>query len=159
MSSFLTPLPRPAPSLQPSPEPTPNQESALARSRTVSHGLTRSALLPTSLTQTNPNQVWDDVGWASSFNPDAVLGGAIDFAGSGVVHMTGGIAAFWGALIIGPRAGRFDQDGTPVAIRGHSSVLQALGTFILWMGWCEADLELYLELELGGSHLAHSPTS
>ena len=51
--------------------------------------------------------------------------------------MTGGIAAFWGALIIGPRAGRFDLDGTPVAIRGHSSVLQALGTFILWMGWCE----------------------
>jgi Amt family ammonium transporter len=39
--------------------------------------------------------------------------------------MTGGIAAFWGALIIGPRAGRFDLDGTPVAIRGHSSVLQA----------------------------------
>ena len=52
--------------------------------------------------------------------------------------MTGGIAAFWGALIIGPRAGRFDLDGTPVAIRGHSSVLQALGTFILWMGWCES---------------------
>ena len=82
--------------------------------------------------------VWDGVGWASSFNPDAVLGGAIDFGGSGVVHMTGGIAAFWGALIIGPRAGRFDLDGTPVAIRGHSSVLQALGTFILWMGWCES---------------------
>ena len=82
--------------------------------------------------------VWDDDGWASSFNPDAVLGGAIDFGGSGVVHMTGGIAAFWGALIIGPRAGRFDLDGTPVAIRGHSSVLQALGTFILWMGWCES---------------------
>ena len=69
--------------------------------------------------------MWDDVGWASSYNPDAVLGGAIDFGGSGVVHMTGGIAAFWGALIIGPRAGRFDLDGTPVAIRGHSSVLQA----------------------------------
>ena len=110
--------------------------------------------------------MWDDVGWASSYNPDAVLGGAIDFGGSGVVHMTGGVAAFWGALIIGPRAGRFDLDGTPVAIRGHSSVLQArpiylshhrrerpsdhplsghtpmctaqaLGTFILWMGWCE----------------------
>ena len=69
--------------------------------------------------------MWDDVGWASSYNPDAVLGGAIDFGGSGVVHMTGGVAAFWGALIIGPRAGRFDLDGTPVAIRGHSSVLQA----------------------------------
>ena len=50
----------------------------------------------------------------------------MDFGGSGVVHMTGGIAAFWGALIIGPRAGRFDQDGTPVAIRGHSSVLQVM---------------------------------
>ena len=48
--------------------------------------------------------------------------------------MTGGVAAFWGAAIIGPRTGRF-VDGRPVPIRGHSSVLQALGTFILWMGW------------------------
>ena len=97
--------------------------------------LTVELLLPP--THPYAHQVWDPRGWASSYNPDAVLGGAIDFGGSGVVHMTGGIAAFWGALIIGPRAGRFDQDGTPVAIRGHSSVLQALGTFILWMGWCE----------------------
>ena len=47
--------------------------------------------------------VWDGHGWASSFNEHSYLGGVIDFAGSGVVHMTGGVAAFWGALIIGPR--------------------------------------------------------
>merc|ERR1740130_532026 len=79
--------------------------------------------------------VWDGHGWASSFNENSLLGGVIDFAGSGVVHMTGGVAAFWGALIIGPRSGRFDADGQPVAIRGHSSVLQAFGTFMLWFGW------------------------
>merc|ERR1719223_2251529 len=87
--------------------------------------------------------VWDSNGWASAFNTregddGPLLGGQIDFAGSGVVHMTGGVAAFVGALVIGPRIGRSDgggRTGKPVAIKGHSSVLQALGTFILWMGW------------------------
>ena len=78
--------------------------------------------------------MWDKNGWISPFNPDSFLGGAVDFAGSGVVHMTGGCAAFWGAMIIGPRKGRF-IDGQAVPIEGHSSVLQVLGTFILWMGW------------------------
>ena len=89
--------------------------------------------------------VWDGYGWASAFNgnegDDApLLGGQIDFAGSGVVHMTGGVAALIGAAVIGPRAGRFEgggRSGKPVAIKGHSSVLQVLGTFILWLGWCE----------------------
>jgi len=79
--------------------------------------------------------VWDPNGWASGSNPDAFLGGVVDFAGSGVVHMTGGVAAFWGAKIIGPRTGRFDANGTPVPIVGHSTVLQVLGTFCLWVGW------------------------
>ena len=77
---------------------------------------------------------WDGHGWISATNPDAFLGGVIDFAGSGVVHMTGGCAAFWGAMIIGPRKGRF-VGGNVVAIEGHSTVLQVLGTMILWMGW------------------------
>merc|ERR1712046_495926 len=62
------------------------------------------------------------------------MGGMIDFAGSGVVHMTGGVAGLVGAAVVGPRTGRFDK-GVPVTIPGHSTVLQALGTFILWMGW------------------------
>lgn len=80
--------------------------------------------------------VWSTSGWLSVSNPDAVGGGMIDFAGSGVVHMTGGVAAVVGATIIGPRVGRFDSiTGAVVLMPGHSSVLQVLGTFILWMGW------------------------
>ena len=87
--------------------------------------------------------VWDGNGWASAFNTNEgddgpLLGGQIDFAGSGVVHMTGGVAALAGAFVIGPRMGRFDgggRTGKPVPIKGHSSVLQVLGTFILWLGW------------------------
>jgi Amt family ammonium transporter len=52
--------------------------------------------------------------------------------------MTGGVAALVGAAIIGPRSGRFEgggRVGKPVPIKGHSSVLQVMGTFILWLGW------------------------
>merc|ERR1719346_105619 len=59
----------------------------------------------------------------------------MDFAGSGVVHICGGVAAFVGAKVIGPRKGRFADDCTVREIPGHSSVLAALGTFILWYGW------------------------
>lgn len=55
---------------------------------------------------------WSSDGWASPTNSDLLFGtGVIDFAGSGVVHMVGGIAGLWGALIEGPRMGRFDHTG------------------------------------------------
>ncbi len=73
--------------------------------------------------------VWSSDGWLSSFNSNAPLK-VMDFAGSGVVHMTGGVAGLWGAYIIGPRQQRFENP-----IEGHSSVLQVLGTLILWLGW------------------------
>lgn len=65
--------------------------------------------------------------------------GAIDFAGSGVVHLTGGATALVATLILGPRTGRFyDSDGTPCTtprdFPGHSIALQLLGTMILWFG-------------------------
>jgi ammonium transporter, Amt family len=61
--------------------------------------------------------------------------GFIDFAGSAVVHSVGGWAALAGALVIGPRIGKFQPDGTVTPIMGHSMPLAALGVFILWLGW------------------------
>lgn len=84
--------------------------------------------------------MWSPAGWASAFvtdREDTFSGGCIDFAGSGVVHMTGGIAGFWGALIVGPRRGRYDHAGNPLAMSSHSTVLTCVGTLMLWLGWCE----------------------
>ncbi|GAB2273338.1 Ammonium transporter 1 member 1 [Dionaea muscipula] len=80
---------------------------------------------------------WSPDGWASASNSGGLLfgSGVIDFAGSGVVHMVGGIAGLWGAFIEGPRIGRFDHAGGSVALRGHSASLVVLGTFLLWFGW------------------------
>lgn len=81
---------------------------------------------------------WSGDGWAAAARSDGNLlfgSGVIDFAGSGVVHMVGGIAGLWAALIEGPRIGRFDRSGRSVALRGHSASLVVLGTFLLWFGW------------------------
>ncbi|MCL4269763.1 MAG: ammonium transporter [Anaerolineales bacterium] len=58
-----------------------------------------------------------------------------DFAGSTVVHSVGGWMSLIGAIVLGPRLGRFAKDGTPKAIPGHSITLVTLGVFILWLGW------------------------
>ena len=58
-----------------------------------------------------------------------------DFAGSTAVHMAGGVAALVGAKILGPRIGKYDANGKPNAILGHSLTLGALGVFILWFCW------------------------
>lgn len=61
--------------------------------------------------------------------------GFIDFAGSTVVHSVGGWAALAGALVVGPRLGKFGKNGRPRVIPGHSLTLAALGVFILFLGW------------------------
>jgi ammonium transporter, Amt family len=61
--------------------------------------------------------------------------GFVDFAGSTLVHMTGGVAAFVGAAIIGPRLGKYGPDGKPRAIPGHSMPLGILGVLLLFFGW------------------------
>jgi ammonium transporter, Amt family len=73
-------------------------------------------------------------GWLSKLS---ILGwtGFRDYAGSTAVHMTGGVCALVGAAILGPRIGKYDKNGKPVAIPGHSITLACLGTFILWFGW------------------------
>jgi Amt family ammonium transporter len=63
------------------------------------------------------------------------VGGYIDFAGSGVVHLCGGIGALVGAIIVGQRTGRFDEKKQD-EFQPHSQPLIVLGTFILWFGWC-----------------------
>jgi Amt family ammonium transporter len=58
-----------------------------------------------------------------------------DFAGSTVVHATGGWAAFIGTILLGPRIGKFGPAGEPRAIAGHNIPLASLGVFVLWFGW------------------------
>ncbi len=73
-------------------------------------------------------------GWLSKLSVGGYTG-FTDFAGSAVVHMTGGIAAFMGAAILGARTGKYDKNGKSKAIPGHNIALGALGIFILWFGW------------------------
>jgi len=61
--------------------------------------------------------------------------GFLDFAGSTVVHSVGGWLALAGAVVLGPRVGKYGPDGKPKAILGHNIPLAALGVFILWFGW------------------------
>ena len=67
-------------------------------------------------------------GWLSNL-------GMLDFAGSTVVHSVGGWAALAGAIVLGPRLGKYNKDGSSNAIPGHNIPLAALGVFILWFGW------------------------
>ncbi len=61
--------------------------------------------------------------------------GMLDFAGSTVVHSVGGWLALTGAVMLGPRIGKYNKDGSSNAIPGHSIPLAVLGVFILWLGW------------------------
>lgn len=75
--------------------------------------------------------------WGSLFNGSGWLEklGFIDFAGSTVVHSVGGWAALAGAIVLGPRLGKYTKDGKIKPILGHNIPLAALGVFILWLGW------------------------
>jgi len=75
-------------------------------------------------------------GWLQNLGRSAGLGnGVVDFAGSGVVHMIGGSIALAGAIVLGPRIGKFNKDGSANTIPGHSISLGVLGTIILFFGW------------------------
>lgn len=81
------------------------------------------------------NWVWGG-GWLANLGRTLGLGnGAVDFAGSGVVHTTGGAVGLAVAMVLGPRLGRFNEDGTPNAIPGHNIPMGVLGTIILFFGW------------------------
>jgi Amt family ammonium transporter len=81
------------------------------------------------------NWVWGG-GWLANLGRSMGLGnGVVDFAGSGVVHMIGGTVALAGALVIGPRIGKFNKDGSANTIPGHNIPMGILGTIILFFGW------------------------
>lgn len=76
--------------------------------------------------------------WGGGWLSDITIGnatGVIDFAGSGVVHMVGGLTALIAAAMVGPRIGKFNADGTPNNIKGHNIPYVVIGTFILFFGW------------------------
>jgi Amt family ammonium transporter len=75
--------------------------------------------------------------WGSLYNGGGWLEGLgfIDFAGSTVVHSMGGWLALAGAIVVGPRLGKYDKSGRVKPIPGHNIPLAALGVFILWFGW------------------------
>jgi Amt family ammonium transporter len=75
-------------------------------------------------------------GWLAKLGNSMSWGsGYVDFAGSGVVHAMGGAAALAGAIVLGPRIGKFGKDGKPRALPGHHIPMAMLGTFILLFGW------------------------
>ena len=75
--------------------------------------------------------------WGGGLIAQMSIGDAVysDFAGSAVVHLTGGIAALVGAYLVGPRIGKYGEDGKPRAIPGHNVGYAVIGVFILWFGW------------------------
>ncbi|KAL3779951.1 hypothetical protein HJC23_008205 [Cyclotella cryptica] len=87
------------------------------------------------------HSIWSPQGFLSAHASSPLWGsGFVDFAGSTVVHFTGGFTALIAAYMLGPRRGRFYDDRgklliTPNPMPGHSSALQVLGVFILWFGW------------------------
>ena len=92
-----------------------------------------SAIISLVIYPVEAGWVWNPQGWLFNL-------GYIDFAGSSAIHMVGGITAFIGAAILGPRIGKYIKDPktgkkTARAIPGHSITLGALGVFILWFGW------------------------
>ena len=81
------------------------------------------------------NWVWGG-GWLSTLGVRAGLGhGHVDFAGSTVVHLTGGITALAGTLVLGPRVGKYRRDGNILATPGHNLPFTVVGTLILAFGW------------------------
>jgi Amt family ammonium transporter len=80
--------------------------------------------------------VWSGAGWLNHYSGSTDGNwGFTDFAGSTVVHSVGGWAALMGAIILGPRLGRFSGDGKSQPIPGHNMALAGLGVFVLWLGW------------------------
>ncbi|MGF1451049.1 MAG: ammonium transporter [Opitutales bacterium] len=95
-------------------------------------------------------------GWIWGGGANAWLGnmGIRDFAGSTVVHSVGAWAGLAGAMVLGPRRGKYDEVGNPLPIPGHNLPLAALGMFILWFGWFGFNAGSTLAAADGLAHIA-----
>jgi Amt family ammonium transporter len=87
--------------------------------------------------------IWSPDGWLFGL-------GMQDFAGSTVVHYQGALAGLAGALLLGPRIGKFNADGEPNAIPGHNMAYTTLGVLILWFGWFGFNPGSTLSVDFGG---------
>ena len=87
--------------------------------------------------------IWSPDGWLFAL-------GMQDFAGSTVVHYQGALAGLAGALLLGPRIGKFAADGKPNAIPGHNMAFTTLGVIILWFGWFGFNPGSTLSVDFGG---------
>jgi Amt family ammonium transporter len=87
--------------------------------------------------------IWSPDGWLFNY-------GMQDFAGSTVVHYQGALAGLAGALLLGPRIGKFGADGKPNAIPGHNMAFTTLGVIILWFGWFGFNPGSTLSVDFGG---------
>ncbi len=87
--------------------------------------------------------IWSPDGWLFGL-------GMQDFAGSTVVHYQGALAALAGAILLGPRIGKFGADGKPNAIPGHNMAFTTLGVIILWFGWFGFNAGSTLSVDFGG---------
>ncbi|MFN3467597.1 MAG: ammonium transporter, partial [Candidatus Brocadiales bacterium] len=107
---------------------------AMAERTKLSAIVWSSVLITTVIYPIYGHWVWggyfhrEQVGWLASL-------GFIDFAGSTVVHSIGGWFALAGAMIVGPRIGKYNKDGTVNKIPGQNLPLATIGTFFLWFGW------------------------
>ena len=106
---------------------------AMAERTKFSSYIIYSAIISAFVYPIQAGWVWNENGWLAQM-------GYVDFAGSSAIHMMGGITAFVGASILGPRLGKYVIDKKTGkkkarAIPGHSLTLGALGVFILWFGW------------------------
>ncbi len=101
---------------------------AMAERAKFSSYLIYSAAISALVYPVSGHWIWNSSGWLHQL-------GFHDFAGSTAVHMLGGLSAFIGAAVLGPRSGKYDKDGKSRAILGHNLILAALGAFILWFGW------------------------
>jgi len=104
---------------------------AVAERCTFTAYCTYSVLLTSFIYPVVVHLGWNVSGWASAWREDTLLMGCglTDFAGSGVVHMTGGTAAFWAVFFLGERRNKNPD------LPGYAYVFQLLGTMILWVGW------------------------